>query len=379
VPSRRPLRAPRDLGPRPAGFDDVYTVGVGGQYATIAAAVAVAGPGDQVLILPGTYAEPLSLTRSGTAAAPITFAAQTPGTVTLNGAGRSSVIRPNGQRHITIDGINVSGAANPLSTDPAAVTTSSGWRLSNMVVQDAEGVGVQVYGTDVYLYNVTAQFNGRQGIGGSDCSYVTVKDCTTRGNNTRGNDPDWDGGAGKWFHTDHVTLDGVVSYDNVGPGIWFDYLNANAVIKNCRSYNNRGLTHAYSGSGIRVELNDAPMLIANNTFSGNTGPQVDIQSSKYVTVTGNTIQGSHLALKDWPRGSQFALSDVTVTDNLFIASGVLTEGGTWTATSGAAKRLTIDRNTYQSGLRYTWNYQATYTTLAQVRSNLGFEQNGRTA
>jgi hypothetical protein len=375
-PPPAPDEQPIPLPPTPGSFAHVYTVGTGGTYATIAAAAAIAGPGDQVLILPGTYFEPISLTRSGTAAAPITFTAQTPGTVTLDGAARKGVIKANGYQYVTIDGINVDHAANPAAGDPAAVTTSTGWVLKNMVVQNTDGIGVQVYGSNVYLYNVTAQYNGRQGIGGSDCSYVTVLNCTTRGNNTRGNDPDWDGGAGKWFHTDHVTIDGMPSYDNVGPGIWFDYLNSNTVIRNSVSYNNRGLAHAWSGSGIRVELNLSPMTIQNNMFYGNTGPQVDIQSSKYITVTGNTIVGTHVALKDWPRGSAYALSDIQVTDNRIVRSGFLAEGGTWNSTSAATKSLTIDRNNYQGGLTFNWNYATYCYTLADVRNKLNVEWNG---
>jgi len=34
--------------------------------------------------------------------------------------------------------------------------------------------------------------------------------------------PDYDGGAGKWMKTSYVTIDGMVSYDNIGAGIWFD-------------------------------------------------------------------------------------------------------------------------------------------------------------
>jgi hypothetical protein len=356
----------------------IYTAGTGGQYRTIGEAAAVAQPGDAVVIMPGTYSESLFLTRSGTATAPITFMAQTPGTVTLDGTGRKEVIKSSGAKYITIDGINVNHANNPAADDPSAVATSTGWTLQNMIVENTDGVGVEVYGSHVNLENVTAQFNGRQGLSGDFCSYVYVHNCTTRGNNTWGNDPDWDGGAGKWWQTDHVTLDGLTTYDNTGPGIWFDYRNTNVVIKNSESYNNHGLAHAWSGSGVRLELNTGGVTIQSCDFHGNTGPQVDIQSCKNVTVTGNSITGTNLALKDYPRGIENALSNITVTDNRFVRSGILTEGGTWNSTSAATMSLTIDRNTYQSGLTFTWNYAATYTTLSNVQTKLNIEWNGIT-
>jgi hypothetical protein len=360
----------------PQAFDHVYTVGNGGMFATIWEAIEVARPGDQVLLLPGVYREPIPLTRSGTPTKPITFAAQTPGTVTLDGTGMESVIASYGATYITIDGINVNHANNPGPLDPAAVIASTGWKLRNMVVENTDGVGVGVYGNNVELYNVSAQFNGRQGISGDGCSYVSVVNCTTRGNNTKHNDPDWDGGAGKWFQTDHVTIDNLTSYDNIGPGIWFDYHNTHVVVKNSRSFNNRGLSNEASGNGLRAEINTGSVVIQNNKFYGNTGPQLDIHSSKNVVIAGNTITGTHVALKDWDRGAEFAMSNISITDNHFIASGILTEGGTWNSASGAAKSLTIDRNTYQSGLTFTWNHAATHKSLAEVRSELKFEQDG---
>jgi hypothetical protein len=375
----KPATPPTPTPPTPpTTFDHVYTAGVGGTYATITEAAAVAGPGDQVLIMPGTYFESLTLTKSGTATKPITFTAKVPGSVTLDGTGRETVVLAYGAQYITLDGINVNHASNGEANDPAAVSVGTGWKLKNMVVENTDGIGLVVYGDNVDLTNITAQFNGRQGISGSGCSYVNVVNCTTRGNNTKGNNPDWDAGAGKWFETDHITIDNMTSYDNVGPGIWFDYHNTNVVIKNSKSYNNRGLKNVWSGNGLRAELNTGSFLVQNNQFYGNSGPQLDIQSSKNVTVTGNTITGTHLALKDWNRGTEFAMSTISITNNRFIASGILTEGGTWNGTSGTTKSITIDRNTYQSGLTYTWNYSATYKSLADVRSKLKFEQNGKT-
>lgn len=77
--------------------DDVFYVSTGGSdgnsgsstgsaLRTISKAASLAGPGDVVIILPGTYRESVSLKNSGTATAPITFKAQTPGTVFIDGA-----------------------------------------------------------------------------------------------------------------------------------------------------------------------------------------------------------------------------------------------------------------------------------------------------
>jgi parallel beta-helix repeat protein len=151
------------------------------------------------------------------------------------------------------------------------------------------------------------------------------------------------------------------------------------VVKNSTAYDNDGLAHTWSGNGIRMELSTQPILIEGNTVYGNAGAQIGIESCKFVTVTGNTITGTNVALKDWPRGSTYALSNISITDNVFIRSGVLAEGGTWTPTSAAEKSLTIDRNTYEGGLKYNWNYRTYFTTLSDVRNKLGLEWNGTAA
>jgi hypothetical protein len=356
-------------------FSHVYTVGPGGKYAWIGAALKVAGAGDEVLVLPGTYHEALYLSRSGQAGKPITIAAKTPGTVVLNGAGLPYVINAGSAQYITLAGLIVDGCADPSATDPPAVSTNSHWLIQNTTVRHAAGTGLTVFGNSITIQNVTAEYCGRAGLSGSYCSNVLVQQSFTIGNNTAGNDPDNDGGAGKWFQTDHVTLDGVQSHDNTGPGIWFDYNNTNVIIQNCKSYSNHGLSHAWSGNGIRIEVSQGPFLIRNNAFWGNTGSNIDIGECRNVTVTGNWMQGNTLALKDWDRGAAYAIYNISITGNTFVNTQIYTEGGTWNSSSGTAKKIVINRSTYQGSINYLWGSR-NYTSLSAIRNNLGFELQG---
>ncbi len=69
-----------------SGSDNNSGSSTGSALRTIAKAASLAGPGDTVVILPGTYRESVTVKNNGTATAPITFKAQTPGTVYIDGA-----------------------------------------------------------------------------------------------------------------------------------------------------------------------------------------------------------------------------------------------------------------------------------------------------
>ncbi len=353
---------------------------INGPFHTISAAAAVAQPGDTVLITPGTYDEEVYLTTSGTASAPITFEAQTPGTVIINAANFTQAISSNfgTTSYINLEGITVQGCDNPDNSQQAAVTTGSGWNLTDVTVTGAAGTGIDVYGNGVTLLRVAANDCGLAGLSGGGCSNVLVQDCTTVGNNTLGNDPDYDGGAGKWTQTDHVTIDGLVSHDNTGPGLWFDTDNTNVLIENNTIYNNHGLQYDYSGSGIRCELDLGPVLIQNNIFYGNTGPSVQIESCRNFTVENNSFTGGSLTLEDWPRGDAYTLQNITIEYNTFNDTVIATEAPNWDDTSAATKNITMDFDTYTNtpgNYIVQWGDQLFYT-LSDVQSTLGVELHG---
>jgi parallel beta-helix repeat protein len=66
-----------------------------------ATAVAQARPGDRILLADGVYSTPVHITRSGTAAAPITIAAQNVGGATIT---RADTLQLAGVKHVVIQG-----------------------------------------------------------------------------------------------------------------------------------------------------------------------------------------------------------------------------------------------------------------------------------
>ncbi len=76
-------------------------------FGRLAEALAVAGPGDEVLIAPGTYREPLRTTRGGTAEAPLVIrAAQAENRPVFEVTGRVATIS---HPHIVVDGLVLDG------------------------------------------------------------------------------------------------------------------------------------------------------------------------------------------------------------------------------------------------------------------------------
>jgi PA14 domain/Right handed beta helix region/Chondroitinase B len=359
----------------------IWTVDpVNGPIYTISQAAALAKPGDTVLIHPGTYTEDIFLTTSGTATAPITFEAQTAGTVIIDAAGFTQAISSNfgTTNFINLEGITVQGCNNPSSSQQAAITTGSGWNLTNVTVTGALGTGIEVYGNGVTLTNVAANYCGLAGLSGGGCSNVLVQNCSTIGNNTLGNNPDDDGGAGKWTGTDHVTINGLISDGNTGPGLWFDYNNANVLIENSTIYNNQGLTSAFSGSGIRCELDLGPVVIQNNTFYGNTGPSVQVESCRNFVIENNSFTGSSLTLEDWSRGAAYTMENITIEYNTFNGTNIATEAPNWSDSSAVTKNITMDYDTYinnPSTYIVQWGNQL-FNKLLFVQEALGLELHG---
>src|SRR3989440_2538037 len=74
--------------------------------ASFASAVADARPGDRIMVADGTYAGSIAVNRSGTAAAPITIAAQTPGQAQLTAA---NAIQLGKVSHVVIQGFTFTG------------------------------------------------------------------------------------------------------------------------------------------------------------------------------------------------------------------------------------------------------------------------------
>jgi parallel beta-helix repeat protein len=367
---------PAMVSPATEPLGRTITVDPHGPISTISAAAGLARAGDTVLILPGTYHDWLNQTESGRQGAPIIFEAQKPGTVILDAAGFKTAFNSNfaNAHWITIRGLTIKNCANPKADDIGALNTGDHWHLEDVTVDAADGTGIDVWGDGVVLERVTVKNCGRAGLSGGGCTNVLVKDCATIGNNTKGADPDWDGGAGKWTKTDHVTIDGLTTHDNIGPGLWFDYNNTHVVIKNSELYTTKGAAHAYSGDGLRLELDPGPVLIENCKFHDNTGNQISIQSCRQITIKNNTFTGSTLDIRDWPRGDDYTTEDLTFQSNSLKGTKISASGGTWNEGSAASKRIRFAGNVYVHPPSPLFIWGGAFYSLDEAKGKLGVEK-----
>src|SRR5207248_24882 len=80
--------------------------------------------------------------------------------------------------------------------------------------------------------------NGEAGLGGSGQNLL-FQDCIVRRNNWKGFDPGNEGGGCKFVNSDGVRVVNVESYENTGPGWWFDWSNRNFEVTGCTFHGNR--------------------------------------------------------------------------------------------------------------------------------------------
>lgn len=83
-------------------------------FGTIRDALAAAGAGDDVVLKPGTYAEPIRTVRGGTGSQRLVIRAETPGTALVT-SGQSVVLRVS-HPYVTVRGLVIDGAYGPFDT-----------------------------------------------------------------------------------------------------------------------------------------------------------------------------------------------------------------------------------------------------------------------
>lgn len=169
--------------------------------------------------------------------------------------------------------------------------TGAGWIVSNAIVRYNHGVGIKL-GTASQILNSTISMNGQLGVSVSGTNSQVIGNVIA-GNNCAGYSLDWEGGGSKVSNTTNVLFSKNNVHDNIGPGLWGDSDNINAVFDSNVIYNNRT-------AGIQYEISYAAK-ITNNTVYGNglgSSPvwlwnaQISVQNSMNVQVYGNKVEVS---------------------------------------------------------------------------------------
>jgi hypothetical protein len=363
-------------------------------FKSIRRAQSSADPGDTILIRPGTYKEEIRLDKSGTSEKPITFkAADGPGTVTIDADGREYLAVPDyagAGKWTTFIGITFKNARNQPGQTTSAVKTADGWRLIDCHVQNVDGAAIGMFGKNVVLVRTSAEGNGCTGIGGSQLTNAMMLDCESHGNNTDQYSGGYEGGGGKFTKTNGLLVDNYHSYDNNGPGIWFDIGNANVAIRNGEFHDNRNLyrddgSEKIGGRGVFFETSgimadggdieaEGPMLVEHNTFWGNEHAGVDVYSTANAIVLDNTFNGDYINLKDGGR-EPYHVRNLRIVDNRLKDGHIFADSAT--VKDYKDEDFFIDRNTYDNGgdAILSWDGRK-YERTSEVARALGFEKNG---
>jgi parallel beta-helix repeat protein len=369
-------------------------------FRTINHAAQLVRPGDVVTIRAGNYRGSVAVRGGGTADLPVVFQAEQRGAVVLTGGAHTFAplgwhggMQQQGAVYVTLRGLvfrNYSTEKPTHTRERAAVGAARGWRIEDCLFDRPGYHGLDVRGDSVVVERSTFQYAHTNGLTawapkGQTLRHVVVRDVVLRGNNTR---PDPLTGAlntrvAKFWATTGALIDNIESFDNLGPGFWFDTDNRDFVVRNSYFHGNR----TASGRGLYIEVNpNSNGLIENNVMANNEREGLMLANSQGVRVLGNLMVNNHrcifLAYAD--RGTGYPLGDITIEGNFckgWTQASAIHRGGVLIRTP-AALNIRADRNTYDPAASREltfWDHTGWVRTLADMQGKLGWENNGRIA
>ncbi len=230
--------------------------GADAPFRTIAHALRQVGPGDEVVVQAGTYAEALTIDQGGAPEAAVTIRAETPGTALIRppvDAHNAVTVIAN---HVTVAGFDIAGAAG----DGIEANNVHHIQILNNRIQGCGESGIQ--------------FNGSE--------FITIEGNVTFENASSG-----------WFSGISVYQNRNITGTRARPGF-------RTLVRNNISYRNvtRAGEHT-DGNGIIIDdfqstqnadfpSYDFPTLVENNLVYENGGKGIQVTWSDYVTVRNNT-------------------------------------------------------------------------------------------
>jgi parallel beta-helix repeat protein len=361
---------------------------------TVAEAARRARAGEIVLIMPGTYEESVRVVNSGTPGMSITFQAEETGTVVITGenggfqpsewAGDNDDYTKSGNPWVTLRGL----VFRNIGVQPA-VRASTGWHIDDCRFEQV-GFGVNVRGNDVVIEkSVFRDINSTNAhaVVGVSSRNLRLSDLVIQRINQRRDIAEVaNSSVTKFVNVSGLTVERVISEDNVGPGLWIDTNNRNFIVRDSVFRRNKGSGASWEGPGIWIELNDAANgQIYRNTIIGNGGAGIEVMESNGIAIHDNIILDNPacIAFRNMPRGNpqKTFLGAIHVHENLcggWSSAGIATGIGDWEGFDVAKDGILIDRNRYLSstGAPLMLWLDKPVTNLDEAAERLGFERNG---
>jgi parallel beta-helix repeat protein len=255
-------------------------------FCKIAKGASAAAAGDTVQVLAGSYAETVTVPKSGSTGLPITYSAA-PG-VTVTGAA-SYGFRVSGRSYITIDGFSVTGTSNigiSVATSDHIIISNNNVGLSGSPVNGSARAGINFDATT----NSTISGNALD----HNSSYGIYLSGGSSGNTV----------------SDNISFANASGYVRIANGINVYASNNNTILHN--------ITYGNEDSGIQLYSGSTGNLVIGNLTYGNADHGIDLNASPNNIIVGNTVQGNYTS----GINVEGASGGVTIANNIAVDNGI---------------------------------------------------------
>jgi hypothetical protein len=274
-------------------------------------------------------------------------------------------------------------------TDAAmTIRASTGWHVEDCRFKNV-AFGINIRGSEVVVARtVFEDIDGPNahalvGVGGHG---IVIRDVAIRRVNTKRQIKEISNSAvTKFLYTQGLTVDHLVSEDNVGPGLWLDSDNRDFLIIHSTFRNNRGDQQWWEGGGLWIEINpNAHGAVFDNVFVGNSGAGLGLWESSGIEVSDNLFDANAecVEFRNMKRDDTGVrrLGHIRVRHNVckdWTAAAIGTSIGEWQNWDASANAVVIENNRYVAAAQpilFSW-LGVQLASLPEVQARLGFEKN----
>jgi hypothetical protein len=243
-----------------------------------------------------------------------------------------TVVRGLGFRHY----------ATPISRLGALKVQGSRVTVEDSVFTNNAAAGLAVSGDDVRVSTVSAIDNGQLGIQANTANRLTVEDSLLRRNNVERFSAIAASGGIKLTESDGVLLRHNLVEENASHGIWMDLGSDDARVV-------RNISRRNSAAGIIIEMSLRPVFASNASVANAVGVLVSETSTAQVwnnALVDNSIGVHVLDGRRAPLPVDIAFRNNVISSGVSSDRPLVIVDDVNHRRSGAAMRVTLDRNAY---------------------------------
>jgi parallel beta-helix repeat protein len=262
-------------------------------FCTISKGASVAIAGDTVSVLAGSYAETVSVPKSGSSGLPITYTAASGVTMTGNGSTSGSAFRISSKSYVTINGFTITGTVDR----GIYVFVSNNITISNNHVSYS--------GSPVSGYT-------RPGIYINSTTDSTISENTFDHNSSHG--IQLINGSNNNLVSNNIAFANAQQWQRDASGIRLDASTNNTILHNT--------TYGNEDSGITNYTGASGNFVIGNLTYGNGDHGIDNYNSSGNILISNTAQGNHTAGFNFEGTAAPASSGAMMRNNISVDNGI---------------------------------------------------------